>query len=304
MPSVVLSPAARTTTAVVITVLAWASAFVAIRAVGRDFEPGSLALGRLLVGAIVLVSITVLRRAWVRPTRREWLLLVVCGVAWFALYNVALNAAEQHLDAGTTAMIVGVGPVLIAVLAGWLLREGFPRWLVIGAGVAFAGAVLVGVATRRAGAVDVTGVGLALVAAVTYAIGVLAQKPVLRRLPALQVTATACLIGAVACLPFLPQLVGDLADAPGSAIAGVVYLGAVPTALAFVTWAYALARMDAGRLGVTTYVVPPITILLSLVLLDEVPPLLALAGGALCLVGVGLSRRRSRPRVEPAPAEG
>jgi uncharacterized membrane protein len=74
--------------------------------------------------------------------------------------------------------------------------------------------------------------------------------------------------------------------------AGVIYLGVVPTALAFSTWAYALARMDAGRLGVTTYVVPPITIVLSVLLLGELPPLLAVVGGAVCLVGVGLSRRR------------
>ena len=122
-------------------------------------------------------------RRWVTPNRREWTLIAVCGVAWFAAYNVALNAAEQRVDAGTTAMLVNVGPILIALFAGLLLGEGFPRWLVIGALVAFAGAVLVGAATAQ-GTSDVWGAVLCLVAAVTYAIGVLAQKPVVRRLPA------------------------------------------------------------------------------------------------------------------------
>jgi drug/metabolite transporter (DMT)-like permease len=133
---------------------------------------------------------------------------------------------------------------------------------------------------------------LTLVAAVTYAIGVLAQKPVLRRLPGLQLTWLACTIGALASLPFAPGLVSELAAAPVAATAGLVYLGVVPTALAFSTWAYALARMDAGRLGVSTYLVPPITILMSAALLGEVPPPLAIVGGAVCLVGVALSRRR------------
>ena len=159
--------------AVVITVLAWASAFVAIRAVGAHYEPGPLALGRLLVGTLALgVSVLVSRR-WVQPNRREWLLIAVAGVAWFAAYNVALNAAEQRVDAGTTAMLVNVGPILIALFAGLLLGEGFPRWLVIGALVAFSGAVLVGLATAQ-GTSDVWGAVLCLVAAVTYAIGVLA----------------------------------------------------------------------------------------------------------------------------------
>ncbi|HYO35457.1 MAG TPA: DMT family transporter [Geodermatophilus sp.] len=280
--------------AVAVTVLAWASAFIGIRAVGTDVSPGALALGRLLVGTAVLALLS-LGRGWVAPTRREWRLLAVCGVGWFAVYNVALNAAERHLDAGTTAMLVNTGPVLIAVLAGVWLGEGFPRWLVAGLAVAFGGVLLIGVATGGGGG-DLTGVLLCLVAAVTYAVGVVAQKPVLRRLPPLQVTATACAIGAVCCLPWAGALVSDLSAAPASSVLGLVYLGVVPTALAFSTWAYALARTDAGRLGATTYLVPPLVVLMSWLLLDEVPAALAVVGGAVCLAGVALSRRRSRVR--------
>lgn len=279
--------------AVGFTVVAWASAFVGIRAIGSSYAPGSLTLGRLLVGALALGAGLLVSRRWVAPTGREWLLMALCGVFWFGVYNLALNAAEQRVDAGTTAMLVNIGPILIALFAGLLLGEGFPRWLVIGALVAFCGAVLVGAATAQFGGSDLLGVLLCLVAAVTYAIGVLAQKPVLRRLPPLQVTFTACVIGVAVSLPFAPALIDDLAVAPAAATAGVAYLGLVPTALAFSTWGYALARMDAGRLGVSTYVVPPITVGMSAVVLGEVPPLLAIIGGAVCLVGVGLSRRRS-----------
>jgi drug/metabolite transporter (DMT)-like permease len=295
-------PARRglTVLAVVVTVLAWASAFLAIRAVAGDLSPGVLALGRLTVGTIVLGLLSV-GRAWVRPTAGEWRLLALCGGGWFGVYNLALNAAERHLDAGTTAMLVNIGPVLIAVLAGLLLGEGFPRWLVAGLAVAFGGVLLIGLATRSAGA-DLAGVGLCVVAAVAYAVGVVAQKPLLRRLPALQVTATACAIGAVCCLPWAGGLAGELGRAPGSSIAGMVYLGVVPTALAFSTWAYALSRTDAGRLGASTYLVPPLVVLAGWALLEEVPPPLAVVGGVVCLAGVALSRRRDRPRVTgPAP---
>jgi drug/metabolite transporter (DMT)-like permease len=284
------APGAATLLAVAVTVLAWASAFVAIRGIGSDLSPGALALGRLVVGTVVL-GLLQLRGGWVRPEGREWLLLVVCGIGWFGVYNVALNAAERHIDAGTTSMLVNVGPILIAVFAGFFLGEGFPRRLVAGIAVAFAGVLLIGVATRSGGA-DLLGVVLCLVAAVTYAIGVVAQKPVLRRLPPLQVTFTACAIGAVCCLPWAGQLVHELGNAPASSVAGMVYLGAVPTALAFSTWAYALSRMDAGRLGVSTYVVPPLVVLLGWLLLDEVPPALAFVGGAVCLAGVGVARSR------------
>lgn len=278
--------------AAAVTVVCWASAFVAIREVGRSFDPGALALGRLLVGGAGLGLVVAVRGTWVRPSRREWGLVIVCGLAWFAAYNVALNGAEQRLDAGTAAMLVNVGPILIALFAGAVLGEGFPRWLLIGAGVAFSGAVLIGAATAGIATADLVGVGLCLLAALGWAVGVIAQKPALRRLPSIQVTQMACTVGAVACLPFSGDLVRDAGSASGGALAGLVYLGLVPTALAFGTWAFALSRMDAGALGITTYLVPPLTIAVAWPLLGEAPRALAFVGGALALAGVALSRRR------------
>ena len=71
----------------------------------------------------------------------------------------------------------------------------------------------------------------------------------------------------------------------------MVYLGVFPTAVGFMTWAYALSRTTAGRMGATTYLVPPLAILLGWALLCETPEPLALVGGALCLAGVVLTRR-------------
>lgn len=290
--------------AIVVTVLAWASAFVVIRGVAPYFSGGALALGRLLVGSVALALMLIGRR-WVRPTAREWLSIVVIGVTWFGIYNVALNIAEHTLDAGTASMIVNIGPILIALGAGLFLGEGVPRWLAIGAGVAFGGVVLISLGTGAAGFGDGSGVLWALLAAVTYTIGVLFQKPLLRRIPGGQLTLLACVVGAIFCLPFTGSLVTELADAPAGAIAGVVYLGVVPTALAFSTWAYALTRMPAGRLGVTTYVVPAIVVLLGFVAFGEIPAPLAIVGGIVCLVGVAVSRRSpSRPpktASEPVP---
>ena len=114
-------------TAIAVTMLAWASAFVVIRGVGTSFGGGSLALARLLVGSVVLGLILLLsRRQWVRPTGREWALIAGFGVAWFGAYNIALNTAEQTLDAGTTAMLINIAPVFLALGAGLILREGIP----------------------------------------------------------------------------------------------------------------------------------------------------------------------------------
>ncbi|MEU8828519.1 DMT family transporter [Streptomyces sp. NPDC048636] len=280
--------------AAAVTVLLWASAFVSIRSAGAAYSPGALALGRLLTGTLALGAISLIRRVGL-PPRAAWPGIISSGVLWFGLYMVVLNWGEQQVDAGTAAMVVNIGPILIALLSSRLLGEGLPRPLLAGMAVSFSGAVVVGISMSGAGGASVLGVLLCVLAAVSYATGVVSQKPALGHAGALQVTTFGCLIGTVACLPFSGALVSEAAEAPLSATLNVVYLGLFPTALAFTTWAFALARTTAGKMGATTYVVPALVVLMSWLFLDEVPGLLTLAGGALCLAGVGLSRRRPRP---------
>ena len=134
---------------------------------------------------------------------------------FLGVYSVTLNAAERRVDAGSAAMLINTGPILIAVLAGLFLREGFPR----------------GLAT-------------------------------------------------------------ETATADATAIGGTIYLGLAPTALGFATWSFALRRTSAGRTGSLNYLIPLVAIVLGWALLGETPPWLAAAGGAVCLAGVYLARRR------------
>lgn len=284
--------------AVVVTVVLWASAFVGIRAIGPTFSPGALTLGRLAVAAVVLGALVLpqLAKSRLLPRGREWWPILGYGVMWFGGYNVALNAAEHLLDAGTAALLINVNPILVAIMAGLFLKEGFPRWLIIGSLVAFGGVAMIalGSGSGERSTTDVAGVLLCLLAAALAAVSVIIQKPVLRKFPAGQATWFGIMVGAVCCLPFSGQLVSELQSAPLPATLGLVYLGVFPTAIAFTTWAYALSMIDAGKLAATTYLVPGTTILISWLLLSEVPAVLGLVGGVVCLVGVGLTRRRSR----------
>ena len=87
-----------------------------------------------------------------------------------------------------------------------------------------------------------------------------------------------------------------------SASCGRCILGLGPTSIGFVGWAYALARTDAGRLGSSTYLVPPLASDRMARAVGEVPPLLTLPGGILSLVGVAIARRRAHPATRRAPA--
>jgi drug/metabolite transporter (DMT)-like permease len=277
------------------TLIFWASAFVAIRHLGDDFSAGVLSLGRLLVGAVCL-AVVALSRGVPRPTRREWVPIIAIGVLWFGVYNVALNQGERSVDAGTAAMLIQVSPVLIALLAAVFLGERFTVQLAVGLALAFGGVALISLSTSSGSNSDIVGVLLCLVSAVAYSISLILQKPLVRRLAAVHVTWLACTIGAISCLPFAGSLVREARDAPASSLWWLVYLGIFPTAIAFTTYAFALKYMSASSLGVTTYLVPPITIVMGVIFLSEAPPTMAYAGGVLALVGVGVARRKPRPK--------
>lgn len=289
----------RAALAVGVTVLFWASAFVSIRDVGQYLDPGPLAFGRAAVAAVVLLAVWAVRREGL-PDRRAWPGIATAGILWFGVYMIALNWGEQLVDAGTAALIVNIGPILIALLGGRVLKEGFPPRLFLGITVAFAGVALVSLSQSRDSSASVLGVLLCLVSAITYAVSVVIQKPTLRHCSSLQFTAFGNAVAALLCLPFGPLLFSQLAAAPASAALHVVYLGLFPTALAFLTWSYALRHTTAGRMGATTYVVPAIVVGMSWLFLGEVPTWLTLLGGALALAGVAVSRSRGRA---PAPAE-
>ena len=300
-----LSTESRALGAAMITVTMWASSFVAIRALAGTFSPGSITIGRLLVGIVVLVAVALPRS---RPviSRSDLICVLLFGVLWFGLYSVGLNAGERQVDAGTAVMLVNLGPILIALFAGLFLREGLPAQVMLGCFVAFLGTAVVATSSSDGGSVasSTQGVELVLGATVAYAAAATFQKRALQRIPAAWVNVIGMLAACLVCLPFAPGLVAELKTAGPSQWAWLVYLGVFPTAIGFTTWAYALARASAGRTAAVTYLMSPLTIGLSWLLLAELPTLLAIVGGAICVAGVALARSKSLPRLPESGLRG
>ena len=294
-------PDAAALAAGLFTVTLWGSAFVGIRAAGAAFSPGSLALARLLVSLLLLGIVAAVRRDPL-PKRRDLVPIAIYGVLWLAVYSTSLNAAERIVDAGTASLLVNVGPIVVALLAGRFLGEGYPARLFTGCAIAFAGCALIGLATAQSRTGAAAGIALLAIAVLAYSIAIIVQKPVLSRVPSFQVTFFGVVAATIACLPFAPSLASEVAKAPTAAILWTVYLGAFPTAIGFATWAFALGRTRAGRLGTLTYLAPVVSVLLGWLVLRETPPWLALVGGAIALAGVYYARRAPAKKVTPAPA--
>jgi drug/metabolite transporter (DMT)-like permease len=271
------------------TVLLWASAFPAITVAVRGLGPAGLAVARLAVASAALA----LAAPWLgvrRPKLRDLPLIALCGLAGMTGYQLLLNAGERVVPAGTASLLVATAPVYASLLAVAFLgeRSSGRRWA--GSGVALAGTALIAVSHGLGFGVSAL---IVLAAAVLQGIFHTAQKPLLARYTGFEVTAYAMWAGTVFILPWTGSLVralwGPGAHAGGAAVGSAVFLGLAPSAAGFVLWAYAMARMDVGRVTVSLYLVPAAAIGISLVWLGQIPGPAELIGGAIALAGVLLA---------------
>ena len=168
-------------------------------------------------------------------------------------YQLLLNAGERVVPAGTASLLVATAPVYASLLAVAVLGERSTRRRWAGSAVALAGTVLIAASH---------GLGFGASALVVLAAAVLqgvfhaAQKPLLARYTGFEVTAYACGPARCSSCPGPGRLGWAPAGARGRGghrLGGLPRLA--PSAAGFVLWAYAMARMDVGRVTVSLYLV-------------------------------------------------
>lgn len=274
------------------TVVLWASAFPAVRAALKGYDPGHLALLRFLVASAALAAYAAVIRLRL-PRLRDLPVVALCGFLGISVYHTALNYGELTVTAGSAALLVNTAPVFTALLAALFLGERLRVWGWLGIGVSFTGAALIGVGESRGLDFD-PGALLLLLSALAFSVYAVVQRPVLSRTTPLRFTTAAIWAGTLPLLLFAPGALEEVRAAPAEATLAVVYLGVFPSAVAYITWARVLARMPAPSAAGFLYLVSPLTIPIAWLWLGEAPAPLSLLGGALALLGVVILGARGR----------
>lgn len=282
------------------TVVLWASAFPAIR-VGIDgLGVAALSFLRLLIAAVALLAVAPFAKVRL-PRRGDLPLITLCGATGMTAYQVLLNWGEVHVEAGTASLLIAIAPVFSVLLGSLFLGERLTRNIVVGSVVALAGAAVVSLA-RGTGGFSVSALVI-LAAAVVQGVYHFASKPLLCHYTGLEVATYAMVAGTVFALPLIAATWHATVHAPAAALASAAYLGLLPSALGFVIWAYAVARLPLAVSTAALYLVPPVALIVSFVWLAEVPRPVALAGGAISVAGVILiSRHKQNHHPVNAPA--
>jgi len=277
----------------------WGIPYLLIKIAVTELAPATLVLARVVIAAVVLLPITVRRRELV-PVLRRWRPLLAYTVVELIVPWYFLAFAEQTLSSSLTGLLLAMVPLVSAILVITTGDERLGMRRVFGLLLGFAGVVaLVGIDLHG----SLLAVGAVGIVAVGYALGPFILARHLSDLPELGVVAASLLVAAAVYVPFgIAQAPAGTPSAP--AIAAVVTLGVVCTALAFVLFFRLIAEVGPARATVITYVNPAVALVLGVVVLGESFTVVTGIGFALILIGSVLGTGRDRRRAEtPVCAE-
>jgi drug/metabolite transporter, DME family len=274
------------------------------QALGPEIEPLAVGTARIAIGAALLVMIALVSgRFQLGGADRG--LLVLSG-ACVAAYQATFFAAVDDTGVAVgTVVAIGSAPVFTGLLARTFVGERLTRRWAGATALGCAGVCTLVLGGGAGGEVSLPGVGLALLSGAGYAGYAVAGKKLMDQGATPEaLMASVFSIGAVVLIPLL-ALVSTENLLSGSGFALALYLGALPTAAAYILFARGLERIAAGETATLTLAEPVTAAALGVVVLGERPGAAAVVGAALVLAALALlAVRTGAPnRVRARPAE-
>lgn len=250
------------------------------------FAIGSFTMG---VGGLVLGLVTwpAVRRAMAIPAARRWILLGGLGVL---VYPLAFYAGMR--DAGVAVgntVALGSGPLFAGVIEWLATRRAPGRTWFIALAIAGTGLVFVGIARGGASSSALSGVLLALLAGVAYALYSVAGSRVIAAGASFRGS-----MGAVFGAGSIPLLVvlfftgAPLVSETENLLRGS-YLALGPLVVAYLLFGYALTRASASLVTLVTLLEPVFATFLAVIILHETLPPIGWGGVALLVLGVAVA---------------
>jgi drug/metabolite transporter (DMT)-like permease len=264
-------------------VILWSSAFVGIRFAVASYSPGALALLRYAVASLFLLLLCWQFKLLQRRSWRDILSAMGLGVIGFAIYNVSINHGERTVTAGIASFLIGLAPIVVAVIAHQFYRERLGRMALVGFGIGLVGLVLIMVSESQLEA-DL-GVAWVLLAAVSGAVYTTFQKSLLQRFNSMEFTAWAIWGGTLVMLIYTPDVWREVQQASSLSTAVVVYMGIFPGVLAYFFWSYGFKHLSAAHAVSYSYWIPFFSTIFAFLFLKEIPHLIALLGGVIAIIG-------------------
>jgi drug/metabolite transporter (DMT)-like permease len=274
--------------------LIWGLAFVAIRRADFELSPINLALLRWLLASAGFLAVSpFLLKPKVKFERRDLLRLLVISLLNVPAYHLTLNFGETTVSSGLAGFLVAMGPVLIAVFSAVLLKEKLGRKLALALAIGVAGTLVMFVpdlSLNSAG--SILGPLEVLVAAFSFALFSVLSKPLVTKYGSASVTIWAAFAGTLMLLPLLsPNFGAETISLSLEGWISVLFLSLLSTVAGYLMFYALVSRSAVSKLGIQMYLIPVVSVIGGILLLQEGLNTYTIAGGAVLLLSVAIATR-------------
>lgn len=270
------------------TIILWGSAFPMIKIALNDFSSESLSAFRLILATIILLPFVIIKKL-PTPELRDIPVIFILGFCGFVIYHTALNFGETLISAGISGILVSTTPIFSSALAYIFLKEHFSKWNWLSSLVAFIGISIISISKDDYTTINVLGVFIILLASFSESLYFTFQKKYIEKYGFIAFTLYTIMASSPFMLIFIPEIINDIHGATFTSIVSVLYLAIFPTIIPYVLLAYIVKSVGVSDATMSLYLTPIVSLLLSYLLLDELPTTLAIIGGIITLLGVSLS---------------
>ncbi len=270
------------------TIILWGSAFPMIKIALNDFSAASLSASRLILATIILLPFVIIKKL-PTPELRDIPVIFILGFCGFVIYHTALNFGETLISAGISGILVSTTPIFSSALAYIFLKEHFSKWNWLSSLVAFIGISIISISKDDYTTINVLGVFIILLASFSESLYFTFQKKYIEKYGFIAFTLYTIMASSPFMLIFIPEIINDIHGATFTSIVSVLYLAIFPTIIPYVLLAYIVKSVGVSDATMSLYLTPIVSLLLSYLLLDELPKTLAIIGGIITLLGVSLS---------------
>lgn len=278
----------------------WGASFLGVEKALESFAPITIAALRIALAAVILTGASYAMGIGLPKDRRTWLFAFGMGLFSNAIPFTLLSWGQQYVTSGFAGITMAVVPLLVLPLSHFLIPGmRLTRIKAVGFSIGFIGVVvLIGPARiLQSGGGDIENIAriACVVASMCYAIG-----SVLTRLApkgeAMAFSAAALITGSLIALPIALAVEGMPTAPTLPALAGMLYLGIFPTALATIMLVFIVKTAGPPFLSLVNYQVPIWAVIIGMVVLKEELPSSFIWALGLILAGLAVAQIKGRRR--------
>lgn len=284
------------------TVLVWGTTFISSKKLLDAYTPLQIMLTRFL---LAYAALWLIRPRRMKLRAKEEGIFFLLGLAGCSIYFYVENTALRYTLTSNVSIIVASAPLFTALLAHFVTEEKFRSSTLWGFLVAFSGVILVVCNGTFVLRLSPIGDLLALAAAACWAVYSVLIKRFAGTYDSVLITRRTVFWGIVTAVPMVllegkPYPLAPLTESPAAPL-NFLYLGLIGSAVCYVLWNEAFARLGIVRTNNFIYAIPFVTIVAAHFLLHESISSAAFFGAVLITAGVIWAQRPPKARTTKEP---